>query len=180
MTLNNLAHSATGGDGLEEIGLVLGLGLVVLGLAFLVQKSMDKRVSIALLVLGLVGLIGSFTFLKNIGGETKIVVQGQELGEEQLVDAAAAICTARNEASADIDAAERAFSDRAHLSLHVIGAAVEDEDRALAAELLEEKQDVEEEFAGKADPDVLVDQLEELFAVTVEALDVLEIPASTC
>lgn len=174
----DLAHSTTGGGGLEEIG--LAVGLVLLGLAFLVQKSLDKRVSIALVVLGLVGLIGSFTFLKNIGGGSTIVVQGQEFEEEQLVDALSAVCTARSEASSDTDAAQRAFLDRAHLPLHVIGAAVEDEDRALAAELLEAKQDVEEEFVGKGDPDVLVDQLEELLTVTVEALEALEIPASTC
>ena len=173
-----VAHSSTGGGGLEEIG--LALGLVLLGLAFLVQKSLDKRVGIVLFVLGLVGLIGSFTFLRDNGGSAKIVVEGREFEEEQLVDTVAAICTARNEASSDTEAAQRAFLDRTHLSLHVIGAAVEDEDRALAAELLEGKQDVEEEFAGKADPDELVDQLEELLAVTVEALEVLEIPASTC
>lgn len=173
-----LAHSAAGGGNFEEIG--LALGLVLLGLAFLVQKSVDRRVSVALLVLGLVGLVGSQTFLKNLGGGSAIVVQGQEFEEEKLQDSLTALCTARNEAATDPEAAQRAFLDRAHLPLHVIGAAVEDEDRGLSAELLEAKQDVEEEFAGKADPDELVDRLEDLIGVTVEALEVLQIPASTC
>ncbi|MBW3595284.1 MAG: hypothetical protein KY391_06860 [Actinobacteria bacterium] len=174
----SFAHSGTGGGNVESIA--LALGLVLLGLAFLVQRSLDRRVSILLVVLGLVAFVGSFTFLKNVGGGTTITVQGQEFEEEELQDAVAAICTARNEAATDPEAAQMAFLDRAHLPLHVIAAAVEDEDRALSGDLLEAKQAVEEEFAGTADPEDLVDQLEELLEVTVEALQVLEIPASTC
>jgi len=177
MTLT-LAHSAAGGGSLDDIA--LALGLVLLGLAFLVQKSLDRRVSIALVILGVVGLVGSFTFLKNVGGGSTITVQGQEYEEEQLVDAVAALCTARNEVTNDRDAANAVFLDRSHVPLHVIAAAVEDEDRALSAEMLEAKQAVEQEFAGKSDPDVLVERLEELLEVTVEALQVLDIPASTC
>lgn len=160
--------------------IALAVGVICLGLAFLVQKSLDRRVSIALVVIGLVGLVGSFTFLQNIGGGNTITVQGQEFEEEELQDAVTAICTARNEAPTDPDAAEVAFLDRAHIPLHVIAAAVEDEDRALAGRLLEAKQAVEEEFAGKTDPDELTEGFEELLVVTVEALKVLEIPASEC
>ena len=173
-----LAHAASGGGNLDQIG--LGLGVVLLGLAFLVQKSLDRRVSIALIVLGLVGLIGSFTFLKDIGGGNTIIVQGQEFEEEKLQDAVAALCTARNAAAGDPDGAEVTFLDRAHVPLHVIAAAVEDEDRALAGELLEAKQSVEEQFAGKTDPQELEEDLKTLLEVTVESLQVLQIPASTC
>jgi len=177
MTLT-LAHSASGGGSVDDIA--LAVGLILLGLAFLVQKSLDRRVSIALLALGVIGLVGSFTFLKNVGGGSTITVQGQEYEEEQLVDAVAALCTARNEVANDRDAAYLAFIDRAHIPLHVIAVAVEDENRDLSAELLEAKQSVEEEFAGKSDPKVLADRLQELLEVTVESLQVLEVPASTC
>ena len=172
------AHSASGGGSLDQIG--LAVGVICLGLAFLVQKSLDRRVSIALVVVGLVGLVGSFTFLKNIGGGNTITVQGQEFQEQELQDAVVAICTARNEADTDTEAAELVFLDSAHLPLHVIAAAVEDEDRALAGRLLEAKQTVEEEFAGKTDPAELADELDALLDVTVESLYVLEIEVSTC
>lgn len=173
-----VAHSASSGGGsLDQIAVALGVTL--LGLAFLVQKSLDRRVSIVLVVLGLVGLVGSFTFLKNLGGGTTITVQGQEFEEEELRDAVDAICTARNEAD-DPEKAQATFLDRAHLPLHVISAAVEDEDRALAGSLLEAKQAIEEEFAGKMDPEELEEGLSALLDVTVEALAALDVPASTC
>jgi hypothetical protein len=173
----DLAHSTAGGGSFDEIA--LAVGLILLGLAFLVQKSIDRRVSILLVVIGLVGLIGSQTFLKNIGGGNTITVQGQEFQEEELQGAITAMCTARNEVE-DPETAQITFLDRAHLSLHVIAAAVEDEDRALAARMLEVKQDVEEEFAGKADADELEERLNELIEVTAEALAALDIPSDTC
>ena len=174
----SVAHSASGGGSLDEVA--LALGVIFLGLAFLVQKSLDRRVSIALIVLGLVGLVGSFTFLKNIGGGNTITVQGTEYEEDDLQGAVAAICTARNAAATDPDAAEVAFLDRAHIPLHVIAVAVEDEDRRVSGELLQAKQEVEEQFAGKRDPQELEDGLEALLGVTVESLELLDIPASTC
>lgn len=172
-----LAHSTSGGGNFDEIA--LAAGLILLGLAFLVQKSMDRRVGIVLVVLGLVALVGSQTFLKNLGGGNTITVQGQEFTEDELTGAMAAMCTARNEVEMP-DQAQVTFLDRAHLPLHVIGAAVADEDRALSARLLEIKQGVEEEFAGKADPDELEEGLNDLIEVTAEALTVLGIPADTC
>lgn len=105
-----LAHSTSGGGSLDEIA--LALGLVLLGLAFLVQKSMDRRVSILLLALGLVAFIGSLTFLKNIGGGTTITVQGEDFADDELVSAVAGICAARNEVD-DLESAEATFLDRA-------------------------------------------------------------------
>lgn len=161
--------------------IALSLGLIFLGLAFLVQKSLDRRVSIALVVLGVVALVGSQTFLKNIGGGNVITVQGTEYEEEELVGAVTALCTARAEAEAgDIEAVQAAFVGRAHIPLHVIAAAVEDEDRAAAARLLEVKQDVEAELAGKQDEEELVEGFQELIEVTVDTLEVLEIPAGAC
>jgi hypothetical protein len=171
------AHALSGGGGLENVA--LAAGLILLGLAFLVQKSLDRRVSIALLGLGLVLFIGSFTFLQNVGGGDTITVQGQEFETSELVDAVTAMCTARDDAD-DKEGAQATFLNRAHIPLHVIAAALEDEDRALAGRLLEVKQGVEEEFAGDADPKELADGLDELITVTAEALNVLGIEAATC
>jgi hypothetical protein len=176
MTLD-LAHSTSGGGSFDEIA--LALGLILLGLAFLVQKSMDRRISILLVVLGLVAFIGSLTFFKNIGGGNTITVQGQEFTEDQLVGAMAAMCTTRNQVD-DPQSAQAVFLDRAHIPLHVMAAAVEDEDRALSGRLLEAKQAVEEEFAGKADPEELEQGLNELIEISAEVLNTLGIPADTC
>ena len=174
-----LAHSATGGGGsLDQIA--LAVGLVMLGLAFLVQKSLDRRVSIVLVVLGLIAFIGSFTFLKGVGGEKTIVVQGQEVTESELQDAVSAICTARNSADDNPDNAYTNFIERAHVRLHIIVAAVEDEDRELAARILEVKTAVEEEFVGTPDREKLVEDLQDLLEVTVEALNLLQIEATEC
>lgn len=172
-----VAHSASGGGSFDEIA--LAVGLILLGLAFLVQKSMDRRISILLVVLGLVAFIGSLTFFKNIGGGNTITVQGQEFTEDELVGAMAGMCTARNEVE-DPDKAQATFLDRAHIPLHVIAAAVEDEDRDLSGRLLEVKQGVEEEFAGKADPKELEQGLNDLIEVSAEALVALGIGADTC
>lgn len=173
----DLAHTTAGGGSLDEIA--LALGLILLGLAFLVQKSMDRRISILLVVLGLVAFIGSLTFFKNIGGGNTITVQGQEFTEDELVGAIAAMCSTRDGVD-DPQSAQVTFLDRAHIPLHVMAAAVEDEDRALSGRLLEAKQAVEEEFAGEADPEELEQRLDELIEVSVEVLTALEIPADTC
>ena len=174
----HLAHSAaSGGGSFDEIA--LAVGLILLGLAFLVQKSLDRRISILLVVIGAVAFIGSLTFFKNIGGGGMITVQGQEFTEEELSGAVSAMCTARNEVE-DPEAAQITFLDRAHVPLHVIAAAVEDEDRAVSGRLLEAKQGVEAEFAGEADPEELEEGLNDLIEVTAEALNLLGIPADTC
>jgi hypothetical protein len=172
-----LAHSTAGGGSFDEIA--LAVGLILLGLAFLVQKSLDRKISILLVVIGLVGLIGSQTFLKNVGGGNTITVQGQEFEEEELVGAIQAMCTARSEVE-DFEAAQTTFLSRAHVPLHVIAAAVEDEDRELAGRMLEIKQKVEVAFAGDAPPDELEAVLDDLIEVTAEALAALDIPADTC
>ena len=172
-----LAHTASGGGSLDQIA--LAVGLVLLGLAFLVQNSLDRRVSIALVVLGLIGFIGSFTFLEDVGGEMTLFAGGGEVTESDLQDAVSALCTARDAADDNPDQAYMNFIERAHVRLHVVVAAVEDEDRALAGRILEAKQSVEE-FVGTPDREKLKEDLETLLEVTVEALESLEIPASTC
>ena len=178
--IDPVAHSVgTGGGNLETIA--LSAGIILLGLAFLVQKSLDKRVSIGLVVLGVVAFVGAFTFLKDVGGgEGTIVVQGQEYTEDELTGAITALCTAREAAADDPDEAEEQFLNRAHIPLHVIAAAVQDENASQASRLLEAKTTIEEEFVGDRDPEALEGHFTELIEATADALGTLEVPASTC
>ena len=175
----DLAHSTGSGGNLEQIA--LAAGLILLGLAFLVQKSLDRRVSIALVILGVVAFVGSFTFLKNIGGGNTIIVQDQEYSEDELIEAITAMCTAREAAENDPEAAEDAFLNRAHIPLHVIAVAVEDENRSQAARLLETKSDVEQAFLeDPVDGEQLADDFTALIEAAAEALNTIGVPASTC
>ena len=171
------AHTTTGtgGPGLEQIA--LSLGILLLGLAFLVQKSLDPRVSIALLVLGVVAFIGAFTFLR--GGETSVTVDGREVTEGDLQDAVFALCLVRD-GTEDIEAADATFQDRAHGSLHDLVTAVEDDDRELAGRLLIAKQAVENGLSNPQGPEHLAQDTDRLIAVAGDALQTLGMEAPEC
>ena len=78
-----------------------------------------------------------------------ITVDGQPVAVARLVDAHAALC----EAAAHPDQARTLFFDRSHESLHTVARALENVDRALAAQLLEAKQTVESALnAGRPVP----------------------------
>jgi len=64
-----------------------------------------------------------------------------------LVDAEAGLCAAARSAAADPTAARAAFFDRAHDAVHTVARALQDLDRAQAADLLEAKEKVESGFA---------------------------------
>ena len=172
-----LAHTttSTGGPGLEQIA--LSVGIVLLGLAFLVQKSLDPRVSIALLVLGIVAFVGAFTFLR--GGETTITVGGREVSEGDFEGAVLALCLVRDGAD-DIEAADATFQDRAHGPLHDLVTAVQDDDRELAGRLLVAKQAVENGLSGGEDPEQLAEDTDRLIAVTGDALQTVGMEAPEC
>lgn len=171
------AHTttSTGGPGLEQIA--LSAGIVLLGLAFLVQKSMDPRVSIALLVLGIVAFVGAFTFLR--GGEASITVDGRQVTEGDLEEAVFALCLVRDGAE-QVEAADATFQDRAHGPLHDLVTAVEDDDRALAARLLIAKQAVENGLTGTTDPEQLAEDTERLISVTGDALQTVGMEVPEC
>lgn len=177
--MTSFAHTAAGGGtNLEQIA--LAVAVVALGLAFLVQKTVDRRVSVGLVAFGLIALIGSLTFLRGFGEEPAVTVGGEEFSETELQDAVVGLCSARESATEDVDGAETAFLDRAHEPLHVLVAAIEDDDRALAGRLLVAKQVVEAEFDGDRDPQELEQDMDELLSVTVEALEVVGIEAHAC
>ncbi len=87
----------------------------------------------------------------------------------------AELCAAVDATDAgDVEAAEKAVFGRVHDQLHDLAARVEEEDRTVAARLLEAKAAVEADLArerGDRDRDVLARNLAELAAATAAAID---------
>jgi hypothetical protein len=103
-----------------------------------------------------------------------ITVDGQPVAVARLVDAHAALC----EAAAHPDQARTLFFDRSHESLHTVARALDDVDRALAAQLLEAKQAVESALnAGRPVPP---DDLLRLAGIYRTGLGRLAITAPPC
>ncbi len=179
-----LAHSLGSATEASNVDLiVIAGGIAALGVMFIWQKNVKPIVSVVMVVVGLTGVVLGLTVFKGDGGggET-IAVQGQTFPVSTLTDAAEGICDALVKAEAgEVEDAETIFVNRVHQSLHVIGAAVEDEDRGQAARLLEAKQGVETLFfEEEPDADALVGALGELSDSTTEALATLQISAVTC
>lgn len=103
-----------------------------------------------------------------------ITVAGQPVAVTSLVDAHAALC----EAAAAPDAARRLFFDRSHEPLHTVAKALEDVDRASAAQLLQAKEKVESALPNP--PAGLPDDLRRLAAVYRDSLGRLAITAPPC
>lgn len=103
-----------------------------------------------------------------------ITVAGQPVAVAPLVDAHAALC----QAAAEPDAARRHFFDRAHDQLHTVAKALEDVDRAQAAQLLQAKERVESELPNQ--PPTLPDDLRRLAGVYRDGLGRLAITAPPC
>jgi hypothetical protein len=107
-------------------------------------------------------------------GDRTISVAGQPVAVSSLVDAHAALC----EAAAAPDAARRLFFDRAHEQLHTVARALEDVDRAQAAQLLQAKEKVESELPNP--PPTLPDDLRRLAGVYRDGLGRLAITVPPC
>lgn len=102
--------------------------------------------------------------------------------DEPETPAYLALCSARDAASAgDAAAAEAAFQDEAHETLHHLAEEVEGADRAAAAALLRAKSDVEADFAEEApDPATVGGHLDALLAAMADALEVVGSVAPAC
>lgn len=109
-----------------------------------------------------------------------IAVGDEDVPVARLQDAAAALCTARDEARADVKRASGTFYDRSHDALHTIARALEPVDRAAAARLLEDKERVEAGFRrGAPGPEVAAD-LDSLARSTRTGLAALSVSARAC
>jgi len=104
----------------------------------------------------------------------RLTVGGQPVAVAALVDAHAGLCQAADQP----DAARRLFFDRSHEALHTVARALEDVDRAQAAELLQAKEKVESELA--VPPAGLPDDLRRLADVYRAGLGRLAITAPPC
>ena len=103
-----------------------------------------------------------------------VTVAGQPVAVASLVDAHAALC----QGAAAPDAARRLFFDRAHEQLHTVARALEDVDRAQAAQLLQAKERVESELSNP--PPSLPDDLRRLAGVYRDGLGRLAITVPPC
>ena len=175
----HLAHvTSSGGNSLDQV--VLAAGVLALGLAFLFQKNVDKKVGILLVVAGVVAIGLSLTVLRPGFGGATVTINGQDYPEEQLTDASAGLCDAIEVAEDDDEEARIIFVDRVHTPLHIIVAGIEDDDRDLSGRLLRAKQSVEDQLEGRDDSASLADTMSELQVVTEEALLALGIEAPSC
>ncbi|HET7481428.1 MAG TPA: hypothetical protein VFK89_01075 [Actinomycetota bacterium] len=160
---DSFAHLFVGGGGTDLETVLIAVGIVCLGLAFLVQKSVDRRISIALIVLGAIGVAAAFLVpgSKNppVSGPS-ITVQGQKYAIADIEKAMGDLCHARSVAVTDPEAARDDFLD-AHTPLHVIAAALEEDDnRKAEARLLEVtvavEDDLQKDSLGPDFPDHIV------------------------
>jgi hypothetical protein len=174
----HFAHvTSSGGNSIDQI--VLAAGVLALGLAFLFQKNVQRKVSIGLVVLGVVGIALSLTVLRPGFGGATVTINGDDYPEEQLTDAALGLCDAIEVADDDPDEARIIFVDRVHTALHIIVAGIEDDDRELSGRLLRSKQTVEDQLSGE-DEGSLTEEMTELLGATQEALLALGIEAPSC
>lgn len=150
--------------------------LLLTGIALWVQKIIDPRVAIALVVLGLVVLGGSFTFLR--GSETTTTGAAREVTGDDPDDAVLALCAIRDEE--DLETARNTFQDRVHGPLHDLVTVLQDDDRELAAGLLVAKQGVENELSSGDDLEQLVEDTRRLIAVTGDALQTVGMEVPKC
>ena len=94
--------------------------------------------------------------------------------------AVSALCEIVAQEGTDRDAANAAFYDRAHQTLHVIAAAVEVRDRAAAAALQQDKGVVEEDLAREQLPRSFADDVRTLVSGTRDALARVGIDVPPC
>jgi hypothetical protein len=125
-------------------------------------------------IVALAALVATACAGNGDSGDRTITVAGQAVAVAPLIDAHAALC----QAAAEPDAARRHFFDRAHDQLHTVAKALEDVDRAQAAQLLQAKERVESEIADR--PPSLSDDLRRLAVVYRDGLGRLAITAPPC
>ncbi len=109
------------------------------------------------------------------GSEDTITVAGEKVAVAPLVDAHTALCQA---AARPVPEVRVLFFDRSHDALHTVARALEDVDRAQAAQLLVAKEKVESELGGSSGG--LPDDLSRLADVYRASLGRLAITAVPC
>lgn len=171
-----LAHGGAGGSTGEA--LILALPLLVLGVVLFVQKTVKPVVSLSLVAAGVAVVVGGMTVFADDDHDAEASVSGDGGSYVSLVTG---LCEARRVASVEPEERERLFTDEVHVPLHDLAAAVEEEDRAAAATLLEMKQAVESDLAGEpVEGETLEAHLDELLEATIAGLAAIDVAAPTC
>jgi len=116
-------------------------------------------------------------------GETSPASPSGALGivtEEAAERAVSGLCQIRTTLAKDRDAANRVFYDRSHDELHVIAAATQEGDPAVAGRLLQAKERVEADLRPERLPGGFVRNLDALLAATRDALGAIGLEAPGC
>lgn len=116
-------------------------------------------------------------------GETGPASPSGALGivtEEAADRTVSGLCRIRTTLAKDRDGANRVFYDRSHDELHVIAAAAQGEDPAVAGRLLQAKERVEADLRPERLPGGFVQNLDALIAATRDALGAIGLEAPRC
>jgi hypothetical protein len=93
-------------------------------------------------------------------------------------EAVAGLCDAAG--ASELEVAAATFADRAHQTLHVVAAAVQEVDRAAAAALQQTKQRVEADLAEPALPPGFAADVDALLVALRAALEAIGLEAPSC
>jgi hypothetical protein len=128
----------------------------------------------------LIVAVGVVAFATSCTGseEKRPSTTDQSRGPQVAVEG---LCEAETLASGGLlSEARRVFQDQSHAYLHTLAAQLQERDRALAAQLLETKQEVESSLQGAANPEVLSVQIGGLRAVVESAVAVVGLTNVGC
>jgi hypothetical protein len=99
--------------------------------------------------------------------------------DEEIVEMVTGLCAAL--AEGDVETSEVIFHDRSHRQLHTIATMLTEENQAaLAGDLLRSKQRVEASYQQRLPSDLLHANLRSLIDVTHRGLEALDLAAPTC
>jgi hypothetical protein len=133
---------------------------------------------IVLVVLGLAGV--GFALYSQTAGKPTPAGNGVPTSDKVLETAYRDLCETRSLAGEDVEEARRQFYGTVHSPLHDIARKAEEADRAVAARMLEAKNDVEQSFNTSAPAEETTAALDRLLARTAEALNSIEVTTSGC
>jgi hypothetical protein len=104
---------------------------------------------------------------------------GKDLTPDALTATYSGLCTSRALVETDLDAARDVFYSRSHGTLHLMASELAKTDRPLTAELLEAKNQVEQQLRGVV-PQTAAAALDRLMSISKEALISLGMTSPSC
>lgn len=132
----------------------------------------------ALVAVGLVIAIGSFTFLNR---DSRVPPADDRHDVVAYPAAVEGLCEASRVAEDDPERAHDLFFDEAHATLHVLADEVADRDRTAAAALLEAKQEAESSLSSpETSGEALRRDLDALVDATIAASRAVDVEVEGC